>query len=99
MSQNYIPGDTFSYHSVTQGHLVTWTRDAEGIWHADDNREATATDHDVRIAQSQDTETDWPEAARRMLKAGEDPVEAEALKRDTLTAILGLDAHIDAAND
>jgi len=40
-------GDTFSYRSVTQGHKVTWTRDAQGQWWADDGRAMFATDEDV----------------------------------------------------
>jgi hypothetical protein len=90
----YAPGDTYSYRSVTQGHTVTWTRDDEGTWRADDDRGVTATDADVRIARGQDGEkTDWAVFAKRLLDAGRDDTAAAKLKRDTLTAIFGLDAH------
>lgn len=50
MAEGFKAGDTYSYVSVTQGHLVTWTRNAVGAWTADDDRNAVATDDDVRQA-------------------------------------------------
>jgi hypothetical protein len=47
----YEAGDTYSYRSVTQLHVVTWTRDAEGVWWPDDDRGCTATDDDIRQAR------------------------------------------------
>lgn len=49
MSQpgDYGAGDTFAYLSA-HGRTVTWTRDTNGVWTADDGRGMTATDEDVR---------------------------------------------------
>lgn len=43
---------TYVYRSITQGHLVTWTRHSDGTWRADDGRDATATDSDIHQARA-----------------------------------------------
>lgn len=45
--RGFQEGDQFSYRSVTQGHLVTWTRNDSGVWTADDGRDMPAYDRDV----------------------------------------------------
>lgn len=55
--------DTYTYRSVTGGHIVTWTRDDHGTWHADDGRGDTATDADIEEARAAtDDELEWEAA-------------------------------------
>lgn len=52
-TDEFAEGDHCAYVSVTQGHLVTWTRDADGWWHADDEswtHRGPASDDEVREA-------------------------------------------------
>lgn len=49
-------GDVYVYRSVTGGHEVTWTRDAVGVWRADDGRNVLATDEDVARERAAEAE-------------------------------------------
>lgn len=71
-------GDTMSYRSVTQGHVVTWTRDEAGKWWPDDfiERGATASDDDVRVNMGIDTLLNFDPADRVLtVRQSDDPAQ------------------------
>lgn len=69
-----------SYRSVTQGHVVTWTRDESGKWWPDDfiERGATASDDDVRVNIGIDATLNFDPADRVVtLRQSDDPAHAD----------------------
>ena len=74
----YEPNDAFSYRSTT-GHWVTWVRNDQGEWWANDDRGAAASDADVDFNRQTDDAVYAPAVTRHPYPGGRCPHGSESI--------------------